>query len=331
MHGHGVPVVELVRLFLLVPLRVLPVEQTPVGDGRHPLALLALQLQGDEPVPGVQGGLDRPEGAVQQAGVVVVAQADQLVALERVSSVGPTQLADASVVGPAGVVLPDEDLVGLEYPATLEVGHAHHLALPIPAQVQSPALTNDARHLNDGVVAGLSMDVGQEEVGLLLGEEPGPHDRRQLGRVAQGEDRHPEGQQVFSHLLVHHGGLVHNQELRLLQQGVSVQVPGRAAEVLLLDVDQVLQVADVLGDDRVVGLLPNELRLQLLELGPTLLLRGVDQLVDGAGVRAALRLQDVGGLPGRGGEENGAVDALGDVPSQRGLARSGIAEQAEDG
>ena len=59
-------------------------------------------------------------------------------------------------------------------------------------------------------------------------------------------------------------------------------------------------------------------------------LRPVDQAVDGGRAVAALAAQHVGGLAGEGAEGDLAVDALGEVAGERGLARAGIAEQAED-
>src|ERR1700733_9430548 len=51
--------------------------------------------------------------------------------------------------------------------------------------------------------------------------------------------------------------------------------------------------------------------------------------MNGGGVVAALVAHHQGGLAGEGREFNLAVDAVGDVPRQRGLAGSGIAEQPE--
>ena len=45
--------------------------------------------------------------------------------------------------------------------------------------------------------------------------------------------------------------------------------------------------------------------------------------------RAALAAHDQRGLAGEGREQHLAVDALGDVPRERGLAGARIAEQAE--
>ena len=51
--------------------------------------------------------------------------------------------------------------------------------------------------------------------------------------------------------------------------------------------------------------------------------------MDGGGAGAALAAHDERGLAGEGGEMHLAVDAVGDVPGERGLAGAGIAEQAK--
>jgi hypothetical protein len=56
----------------------------------------------------------------------------------------------------------------------------------------------------------------------------------------------------------------------------------------------------------------------------------VDQAVDGGGAGATLAAHDTRGLAGEGREQDLAVDALGEVLGERRLARSGIAEEAED-
>ncbi len=58
--------------------------------------------------------------------------------------------------------------------------------------------------------------------------------------------------------------------------------------------------------------------------------RLVDQAVDGGGAVAALAAHHAGGLAGEGREQHLAVDPLGDVLGERGLAGAGIAEQPED-
>ena len=55
----------------------------------------------------------------------------------------------------------------------------------------------------------------------------------------------------------------------------------------------------------------------------------VDHRVDGRGLVAALLAQDRGRLAGEGAEGDLALDRLGDVAGERGLAGAGIAEQAE--
>jgi hypothetical protein len=52
--------------------------------------------------------------------------------------------------------------------------------------------------------------------------------------------------------------------------------------------------------------------------------------MDGAGIGSPARAQHLGGLAGEGGKQHLAVDIFGKVLGKRGLARAGIAEQAED-
>jgi hypothetical protein len=78
-----------------------------------------------------------------------------------------------------------------------------------------------------------------------------------------------------------------------------------------------------LGGRRVVP----QLKTRLLLAGFT---GAVDQRVDGGGLVATLVAHDEGRLAGEGGEFHLAVDALGDVPRQGGLAGAGKAEQAEN-
>src|SRR5437016_1165720 len=60
-----------------------------------------------------------------------------------------------------------------------------------------------------------------------------------------------------------------------------------------------------------------------------LLLRLVDQAVNGGCTVATLGAHDAGSLAGESREQHLAVDAVGNVLGERGLPRAGIAEQAE--
>ena len=70
--------------------------------------------------------LHRPEAAVEQALLAVVAQADQLVAGHRQRILDVLLLPHPHVVGAAGVVAPDQHLVGAHHPVGIEFVARHH-------------------------------------------------------------------------------------------------------------------------------------------------------------------------------------------------------------
>ena len=135
------------------------------------------------------------------------------------------------------------------------------------------------------------MDLGQHHVGLAVGEIAAALDRRQLGRIAQHQDRLAEREQVARELRVDHRAFVDHDEAGARGRAVGVEGEGRRAFRALA--------------------------------------RAVDQRVDGGRAGAALRAHHQRRLAGEGGEGRVAARAFGDMAGERRLADAGIAEQAE--
>ncbi len=142
-----------------------------------------------------------------------------------------------------------------------------------------------------GLSCGLPVHLGQHRVGLGFGEEAAALDRRQLRRIAEHQERHAERHQVAAELGVDHRAFVDDDERGLRRRRVVPQIEAR----------------DLLA--ALAGL--------------------VDQAVNGGGALAALAAHHQRRLAGEGREQHLAVDLLGEVAGQRGLAGAGIAEQAE--
>ena len=143
-----------------------------------------------------------------------------------------------------------------------------------------------------GIVLRLPVDLRQHRVRRVLGEVAGALHGRELGRVAEDEDRRAEAEEVAAEILVDHRAFVDHDQLRLGGGALAVDDEARP--------------------------------------GLALPARAVDQAVDRRGLGAALLAQDEGGLAREGREQDVAVDRLGDVAGERRLAGAGIAEQAED-
>ena len=137
------------------------------------------------------------------------------------------------------------------------------------------------------------MHLGQHRVGLAVGEEAAALDRRQLRGIAEHQQRTVERHQVAAEFGIDHRTFVDHDQFCLRGRRV---VP--------------------------------EFKTRLLDAGFP---RAIDQRVDGGGVVATLVAHHQRRLAGEGREFHLAIDAVGDVPRQRGLAGAGIAEQAEDG
>ena len=235
--------------------------------------------------------LHPPQSAVEQALLAVVAQADQLVASHRQGILDVLLLPHPHVIGAAGIVAPDQHLIGLHHPVRIELVARHHFALAIAADIEFSALADIHRHPHDRIVLGLAMHFRQHRVGLALGEKPAALDRRQLRGIAEHQQRAVERHQVAAQFRIHHRTFVDHDQFRLRGRRV---VP--------------------------------ELEARLLDAG---FAGAVDQRMDGGGVVATLIAHHQRGLAGEGREFHLAGDAVGDVPGEGGLAGSGIAEQPE--
>ena len=128
--------------------------------------------------------------------------------------------------------------------------------------------------------------------GSALGEEAAALDRRQLRRIAEHQQRHAERHQVAAEFGVDHRAFVDDDQRGLRRRRVVPQIEARHLLAALA--------------------------------------RLVDQAVDGGGALAALAAHHQRGLAGEGREQHLAVDRLGEVAGERGLAGAGIAEQPED-
>ncbi len=135
------------------------------------------------------------------------------------------------------------------------------------------------------------MHLGQHRVRFGLGEESAALDRRQLRRIAQHQQRRAERQQVAAELGIDHRALVDHDQLGLGGGGIVPQF---------------------------------EIRLLLAGFAGA-----VDQRVNGGGTVAAPAAHHQRGFAGERGVFHVAVDTVGDVPGQGGLAGAGITEQAE--
>ena len=111
----------------------------------------------------------------------------------------------AVVVEPPRLVHPDEDLIAFEHARRVEGAARDDAALAILADAEPAALPDRHRHAHDRVVGGLPVDVGQHHVGLSLGEEAAAANGRQLGGVAENQDRPVEGEQVVAEIRIDHG------------------------------------------------------------------------------------------------------------------------------
>ena len=157
--------------------------------------------------------------------------------------------------------------------------------------LQCAALAHIHRHPHDRIVLGLAMHFGQHHVGLGLGEEAAALDRRQLRGIAEHQQRAIERHQVAAEIGIDHGAFVDHDQLGL-------------------------------GGRRVVPQF--EIRLFLAALAGA-----IDQRMNRGGAVAALVAHHQRRLAGEGGEFDLAVDIVGDMARQRGLAGAGIAEQPE--
>ena len=235
--------------------------------------------------------LHRPQPAVEQAFLAVVAQAYQLVAGRRYRLCEAAPLAHPHVVGAPRGVAADQNLVGVEHALWIEIGLAHDFALAIAAGLEIVAGADVHRQPNDRIARGLPMHLGQHRVRLGLGEKAAALDRRQLRRVAQHQERHAERQQVAAQFGIDHRAFVDDDQLGL-------------------------------GSGRLVP------QIEVRHLLATLA-RAVNERMDGGGAVAALAAHYGCRLAGEGGELHLAVDMLGEMAGERGLAGAGIAKQAE--
>ena len=126
--------------------------------------------------------------------------------------------------------------------------------------------------MDDRIVAGLALNVGEGDVGGVGDEEARAMNGWQLGGVAEHQDRFAERQQILAQSFIDHRAFVDDEQLGL-------------------------------GERRAVGQF--ELRA-VFGFGA-----GIDQRVQGGCVLAAFGAHDVRGLAGEGSEDDAAVNVLG--------------------
>ena len=209
------------------------------------------------------------------------------------ASAKPRRCAQALIVGAARDVAADQHLIGVDARAGDRDRRARTTCVSpyCPASSELPArISIDSRTI--GLSCACRCTSVSMASGSAFGEEAAALDRRQLRGIAEHQQRHAERHQVAPELGIDHRAFVDDDQLGL-------------------------------GGGRVVQELEGRRLLAALA-------RPVDQAVDGGGAVAALAAHHAGGLAGEGREQNLAVDALGDVLGERGLAGAGIAEQAED-
>jgi hypothetical protein len=124
------------------------------------------------------------------------------------------------------------------------------------------------------------------------------------------------------------------------QQGVRLEREARLLDCLLLDGDGLVELRQQRGINRQRRLADRELALQFEQPLLALVVAGVNQRVERAGIDAALALHHHGGLAGvsrilRDGAQAvvlvlGYRDRVADVLGQRGLAGARVSEQPED-
>ena len=247
--------------------------QIPHGQGQtQRLFAAGRQPVGDAPRAAL---LHRPQAAVEQALLAVVAQADQLVAGRRHLVVETAAFPHSHIVGAARGVAADQDLIGLEHALRIEIALGDHLRVAVAAGLEIVAGADVHRQADNRIALGLPVHLGQHRVRLGLGEEAAALDRRQLRRIAQHQERHAERQQVAAQLGIDHRAFVDDDQLGL-------------------------------GGGRLVPQV--EVRHFLAALS-----RAVDQAVDGGGAVAALAAHHARRLAGEGGELHLAVDMLGEM------------------
>ncbi len=100
-------------------------------------------------------------------------------------------------------------------------------------------LSDMHRELNDRIVSRLTMNVRQQIIRLLIGEETAARDRRQLTGVAEHEDRRAEAHQVLAKRFIDHRTFVDDDQRRLGDRALPVDGEHRRdrrfAGLLVLD------------------------------------------------------------------------------------------------
>ena len=220
VHGEHIAVVELVIGLALLPRDRLDAALEAFaahGDFGHLVAELLVRrdAHGDDLRLRLRARLHPPQPAVEQALLAVVAQTDQLVAGDRQGLLDVLLLPDPHVVGAAGVVAPDQHLVGLHHPLRIELLARDHLALAVAADLERAALANVHRHPHDRIVLRLAVHFGEHRVRLGVGEEAAAGNRRQLRGIAEHQQRAVERQQVAAELGVDHRTFVDHDQLGL--------------------------------------------------------------------------------------------------------------------
>ena len=124
-------------------------------------------------------------------------------------------LAQAHVVGAAGGVAADQNLVGRDHPLGIEIAAVDHLGLSVLSRSKRFTLPDIHGQADNGIVAGLPVHLGEHCVRLGIGEEAAALDGRQLRRIAEHQQWHLKRHEVARKLGIDHGALVDDDELRV--------------------------------------------------------------------------------------------------------------------
>src|SRR5664280_2843420 len=207
VHGEHVAVVELVIGFAARPIDLLDAAGKTFRphryfDAAQAAVVVRQQPHGHDPGAPRAALLHRPQRAIEQALLAVVAQADQLVPGRRQLVLEAAAFAHSDVVSAPRRIAPDQHLVGLEHALRIEIVLSDHFGLAVAAGLEIFAGANVHRQPNDWIARGLPVHLGEHRVRLGLGEKSAALDRRQLRRVAQHQQRHAERQQVAGNPII---------------------------------------------------------------------------------------------------------------------------------
>src|SRR5437764_1397085 len=149
VHREDVAVIEFVIRLALFPRDGLDGAAETVAahrDLRHLVAKVLIRRKAHRDDARLRARLRArlhpPQPAVEEAFLAVVAQAHQLVTGHRQGILDVLALPHPHLVGAAGVVAPDQHLVGTHHPARIELGARDHFAFAVASDLEPAALAD---------------------------------------------------------------------------------------------------------------------------------------------------------------------------------------------